>query len=98
MAPGRLVMGVRLNMFAVDVPRLSAFLEQPVGAVLWYYVNHAPKGGPDLWLSDERRRYLATPGQGIVCSDGGRRYRLHEEAADDPSLRRTAIEYLQSSS
>jgi hypothetical protein len=77
-------------MHAVDVPRFAEFLEQPLGAVLWYHANHCGDRDKRLWFTDAPAGayiYNAISGDGVYTFTSGQRYPL-------PEAKWTQIEFL----
>lgn len=85
-------MGVRIHMYAVDVPTLTVFLAQPLGTLLSYIAKH---GKPDArglsFVEDDRRQYVARPGVGVLC---GEARKLSPVIGDEDYLRRPTSDLL----
>src|SRR5687768_2423151 len=94
-------MGVRIAMYAVDVPRFMAFVEQPIGALLSYYLDHgsASEFGMHCFQDVARElRYMAVPGRPLRCFRGPTAIPVEvtpEQMAADPFLSRKTADYLR---
>jgi hypothetical protein len=89
-------MGVRITLFAVDVPQFITFIQRSVWEWLWQYVDSGPPNGPvaRIWVNKEKstRIIQATPQVGVVGPDGKRLHRLNTPA--DPLLSCSLHDYL----
>jgi hypothetical protein len=58
-------MGVRISIYAVDVPSFEAFIDQPIGDALWRYAeNGSDRERIIYWTDMQRERsYRAAPGE-----------------------------------
>src|SRR5437016_3772284 len=66
-------MGVRIQAYAVDVPRFEEFVAQPVGAALRYVA--ARSTDPQrrlLWSHPDGGHVWFTPGEGVIRTQQGR--------------------------
>jgi hypothetical protein len=90
-------MGVRINMYAVDVPPFEAFIDQSVGAALWHYVsNGSDRERVISWDdADSQQRYRAAPGSLTTIEKRGKRVTLtRERVAEEPFFQQRVRDYL----
>lgn len=97
-------MGVRIQLYAVDLAGLDELLDQSVGDLLWLYAERGLRRDPpdemdELWWHDEqsRRHYCAYPGEPpyVWCSPHQEPVVLTREAiAEHSFLSKTVREHL----
>jgi hypothetical protein len=95
-------MGVRLELFALDLPRFTAFIRQPVWEWLWYYADNGTAQGGDVLMpanDDAHIVYVATPRLGVMRAVGNKSVALdRRNRPGDPLLSDTLHDYLASNS
>src|SRR5439155_24793354 len=71
--PQAIKMGVRIQAYAVDVPRFEEFVAQPIGDILEYVVAHStdPHRRP-VWLHPEDGYIWVAPAVGVFRMRQGR--------------------------
>ena len=92
-------MGVRISLYAVDIPAIEDFAKHSLGYVLQYYSKHGDSQFPSLGFSCQNsghlELYLADIGKGISYYDGKRRVILSEQSIENNSFLSTSLdEYL----
>src|SRR5689334_22311704 len=70
-------MGIRISLFAVDVPAFAEFIKRPLGDLFWYFSDHASGNSDDLgdalylWeWPPSKGRYFARPGRDVIVVRG----------------------------
>src|SRR5258706_3828256 len=89
-------MGVRISLYAVDIPAIEDFAKHSLGYVLQYYSKHGDSQFPSLSFSCQNsghlELYLADIGS---YYDGKRRVILSERSIENNSFLSTSLdEYL----
>ncbi len=97
-------MGVRIQLYAVDLAGLDELLDQPVGDVLWLYAERGLRRDPpgevdELCWYDEQSRgyYIAYPGEPPYVWSSPRHEPVvltRETVAEHPFLSKTIREHL----
>ena len=90
-------MGVRIDLYAVDVPAFAVRIDQSIGATLWEYAENGSDRAIAIDWNDQanNRRYRAVPGEPVACLEQGCWARLSKDGtAEVEFLRRTMRDYL----
>jgi hypothetical protein len=87
-------MGVRISIYAVDVPKFEAFVQQLLVSVLWYYADYGPATNQSLHFYGELN-YSANHEYGVSAWKDQKRRKLRDRSEiPEPLLAQTLRDYL----
>ncbi len=93
-------MGVRISLYAVDVPPFEQFIDRSLGEVLTDYAARGLDSDRRLWWWDDSRdrRFLAVPGKPLLYADSSANYVDYDTNEPDAFLSHSIEDFLRKQS